>query len=546
MDDIQRRLEKALKSLIELLRSTPLGNKPVEDLERLTEEIQRPCVVAVVGRVKAGKSTFVNALLGKDVAKVGVVETTATINYYRYGCPDSDFPVRCYWRNGQANREFTLESRKFLDDLYDKNDKARSIEYLEFHVQNPLLKQITFIDTPGTESAIRKDDEVTAKVLGLADAVICVLPEVALEIDQTLLQDFQQVTKGKVRSLNAIGVIAQIDHNWDIVEGRNDLAKDMADQWQDILNVVIPISAALQGALDSLQANGQAGLKRLIATLDSVSPKNREDILDSQTSFFRVVYPRCSEEKREKLSKELLGEMPWTVFTTIANIVYKTVLNRKGAVAYEEAVAAAVLELREIAGFGQLRMILVEHLVKRAQLLHCYHIVNDVQKVLEKVKFPYQDKFLRDEHNRANKRKRFLDLLQWVSHPVARELEKFVEEQLGPRPDPKKLVEEVEPEIGAIREELEVHNGDFEALQLVKEHKDLFQEERDELGQLFGLHGLKNEDRLLPSQVTAEYVKQRLKYWGKKSKIGKTDVVCKVAAQAVRRYDHIFTEMKLD
>ena len=73
-------------------------------MERLAQQVDQPCVVAVVGRVKAGKSTFINALLGQDLAKVGTTETTATINYFRYGRPDPERPVRCIWRYGQSYR----------------------------------------------------------------------------------------------------------------------------------------------------------------------------------------------------------------------------------------------------------------------------------------------------------------------------------------------------------------------------------------------------------------------------------------------------------
>ena len=39
-------------------------------------------MVAVAGRVKVGKGTFVNALLGEGLAKVGTAETATTINYF--------------------------------------------------------------------------------------------------------------------------------------------------------------------------------------------------------------------------------------------------------------------------------------------------------------------------------------------------------------------------------------------------------------------------------------------------------------------------------
>jgi GTPase Era involved in 16S rRNA processing len=55
-----------------------------EWMEGLVKQVYQPCVVAVVGRVKVGKSTFVNALLGEDLPKVGSTETTATTNYFTY------------------------------------------------------------------------------------------------------------------------------------------------------------------------------------------------------------------------------------------------------------------------------------------------------------------------------------------------------------------------------------------------------------------------------------------------------------------------------
>ena len=84
------------------LRETGLPAELAAALERLAGQVDQPCVLAVVGRMKAGKSTFVNALLGEDVAKVGTTETTATINRFRYGNPaDPERPVRCRWRGGR-------------------------------------------------------------------------------------------------------------------------------------------------------------------------------------------------------------------------------------------------------------------------------------------------------------------------------------------------------------------------------------------------------------------------------------------------------------
>ena len=113
MSDLRENLAAILRRSAERLREAGLPGRLPERMEGLAEQVHQPCVVAVVGRVKVGKRTFVNALLGEDLAKVGTTETTATINYFSYGDADPDRPVRCHGRGGQ----FTDESRAFLDSL---------------------------------------------------------------------------------------------------------------------------------------------------------------------------------------------------------------------------------------------------------------------------------------------------------------------------------------------------------------------------------------------------------------------------------------------
>src|SRR5437660_9162047 len=100
MDDIQKSIVRVLRTAAERLRAERLPEELINQLERLATQVDQPCVVAVVGLVKAGKSTFVNALLGADLATVGTVETTATINHFRHGQP----AIYCIWRGGQKEQ----------------------------------------------------------------------------------------------------------------------------------------------------------------------------------------------------------------------------------------------------------------------------------------------------------------------------------------------------------------------------------------------------------------------------------------------------------
>ncbi len=54
-------------------------------LDELSAERTRPLRLAVVGEFNAGKSTFINALLGAEVAPVGILPTTATLHRLRWG-----------------------------------------------------------------------------------------------------------------------------------------------------------------------------------------------------------------------------------------------------------------------------------------------------------------------------------------------------------------------------------------------------------------------------------------------------------------------------
>src|SRR5947209_14135013 len=105
MDELPLRLRTFLSEAAERLRDARLPQDLGEAVERLSGQVDQPCVVAVVGRMKAGKSTFLNALLGDDLAKVGATETTATINYFRHGRPNPARPVRCHWQNGGVTEE---------------------------------------------------------------------------------------------------------------------------------------------------------------------------------------------------------------------------------------------------------------------------------------------------------------------------------------------------------------------------------------------------------------------------------------------------------
>ena len=147
---------KALgRDILDFIERSPWRDSYAERIKVLIERADYPCELAIVGQVKAGKSSFLNAFLGDDWAMVGTTETTATINFFKYGVPDDlNRPIRVVWDDGREE----WQTREFLDSLQGNSsevlEKAKGIDHLEYYLQNPILQRITLVDTPGTNALV--------------------------------------------------------------------------------------------------------------------------------------------------------------------------------------------------------------------------------------------------------------------------------------------------------------------------------------------------------------------------------------------------------
>lgn len=131
--------------------------KELEDLtaKLKTEELQRtisnlrsnindPYLFVVVGEVKSGKSSFVNALLGAEICKVAPEPMTDRIQQIVYG-----------------EQEHTEQ----LTNLT-----------VRLHFPEELLKDIAIVDTPGTNTVIEEHQEITREYIPNSDLVFFVFP----------------------------------------------------------------------------------------------------------------------------------------------------------------------------------------------------------------------------------------------------------------------------------------------------------------------------------------------------------------------------------
>ena len=142
----QRQLLRDLHAhLMEL--GTPANE--TEILRDAVEQMDELFMICVVGEFNAGKSTFINALLGDRWVEEGVLPTTASICVLKHGA------------------EVSRQSQK---DSYG----ATNTDIEELRLPVPWLDELAIVDTPGTNAVVVAHEQLTKRIVPRADLVLFV------------------------------------------------------------------------------------------------------------------------------------------------------------------------------------------------------------------------------------------------------------------------------------------------------------------------------------------------------------------------------------
>ncbi len=129
--------------------------------------------IVVLGEFKRGKSTFVNALLGREILPTDVLPETATINAIMYS-PEPTLSV--VMRDGTEERGEV--SAQFLKKYSAKNPQAitENVKYIKIGYPAEILKRnVVIVDTPGVSDINEQRCEVTYRFLPKANAILFLL-----------------------------------------------------------------------------------------------------------------------------------------------------------------------------------------------------------------------------------------------------------------------------------------------------------------------------------------------------------------------------------
>jgi GTP-binding protein EngB required for normal cell division len=149
--------------------------------------------VAVLGRFKAGKSSFLNHFIGRSVLPVGVVPVTAAVAEIRYGAREE---ARVHYQDGR-DLEVPLDQIGGYISERENPENTKLVDLIT--VELPELRRfrgLKFVDTPGLESALSHNTQTSLNWLpnvGLALVAVSVDPPLS-QHDIDLLKNLYQYT----------------------------------------------------------------------------------------------------------------------------------------------------------------------------------------------------------------------------------------------------------------------------------------------------------------------------------------------------------------
>jgi 50S ribosome-binding GTPase len=262
-----------VRGVISLAEGRLAGTPAVPQLDALSARLDEPLRVAIAGRVKAGKSTLLNALVGQELAPTDAGECTRIVTWYRDGVT---YRVTLYPLEGEPlNVPFSQNGGAIKVDL--AGFRPEHVDRLVVDWPSTSLKAMTLIDTPGiaslsadlSERAVAfltgTDDQPTA-----SDAVLYLMHHLH-STDVRFLDAFRDQEVAHPAPINTVAVLSRAD---EIGAGKLDAlttAARIAGRYRldpkvrSLCQTVIPVAALLAQSAETLEEEEYKALARITA-----------------------------------------------------------------------------------------------------------------------------------------------------------------------------------------------------------------------------------------------------------------------------------------
>jgi predicted GTPase len=267
-DDLLASVDRLLDTAEPILRQPYASRIP-----ELRARLRGPLRVAIAGKVKAGKSTLLNALVGEKVAPTDAGECTRVVTWYRTGylyrvtaVPFEGPSVQLRFRRTDRALEIDLGGRA-----------PEEIRYLDVEWPSERLRDMVLIDTPGLASISEDVSRRTERFLasdeegpGEADAVIYLMRHLH-PMDLSFLEAFRDTTATPGAAINSIAVLSRADEIGSARPNALQAAEKVAARYRadervcSLCQIVVPVAGLIGQAATSLREDEMDALRRLAA-----------------------------------------------------------------------------------------------------------------------------------------------------------------------------------------------------------------------------------------------------------------------------------------
>jgi hypothetical protein len=335
------------------------GSPEQTELGDLRRRLDEPLRVAIAGRVKAGKSTLLNALVGERLAPTDAGECTRIVTWFRDG---HTYRVDVYPVDGPARQARFSRDDGALDVDLGGLPPAR-IERIDVTWPSQELRRGTLIDTPGIGSLTEHVSRRTWELLAVdddgapADAVLYLMKHLHVD-DMEFLRAFHDTEVSRPNPVNAIGVLSRAD---EIGVGRLDSMASARrictrlnhdPRVRRVVQTVVPLAGLLAETAATVTQTEFAHLGQVAA----LAPAEVEDLLVSADRFL-VERPelRLTDLEREtllarfgvfgvRLASVLIRQGVTTTATTLAHELTK----RSGLEGLQEVLRTLFFDRRDV------------------------------------------------------------------------------------------------------------------------------------------------------------------------------------------------------
>jgi GTP-binding protein EngB required for normal cell division len=222
--------------------------------------------LAVLGQFKRGKSSLMNAIIGRELLPVGVLPLTSAITVLRFGPKERLLITRSDVRL-VFPEEYSVERLPEFVTEKENPGNRKHVKTACVEMPVPFLRRgLEFVDTPGVGSAIEANTATTLKFLPECDAVLFVTsvdsPFTRVELE--FLENIRQHVRKIFFVVNKTDLLASSERSDFLDFVRDTIRKQMGTE--DVK--VFPVSARL-GLESKLDGDWSVGLESGVNELEN-------------------------------------------------------------------------------------------------------------------------------------------------------------------------------------------------------------------------------------------------------------------------------------